>query len=38
MKTSEIFRKYPKTTDFNDSKYQLFERIPELPGTYINQD
>ena len=35
MKESELFRKYPKTLDH--SKYRLFERIPEVPGTSNNR-
>ena len=37
MKASKLFRKYPKTPDFDHSNYRLFERIPEVPGTSNNQ-
>ena len=37
MKASKLFQKYPKTPYFDHSNYQLFERIPAVPGTSINQ-
>ena len=37
MKASELFRKYPKTPIFDHSNYQLFERIPAVPGTSNNR-
>ena len=37
MKASELFRKYPKTSDFDHSNYRLFERIPAVPGTSNNR-
>ena len=37
MKASELFRKYPKTSDFDHSNYRLFERIPAVPGTSKNR-
>ena len=33
----ELFRKYPKTSDFDHSNYRLFERIPAVPGTWNNR-
>ena len=33
----ELFRKYPKTSDFDHSNYRLFERIPVVPGTSNNR-
>ena len=37
IKASELFRKYPKTSDFDHSNYRLFERIPAVPGTSNNR-
>ena len=37
MKASKLFRKYPKTPDFDHSPYRLFERIPAVPGTSNNR-
>ena len=37
MEASEIFRKYPKTPVFYHSNYQLFVRIPAVPGTSNNR-
>ena len=37
MKASKLFRKYPKTPDFDHSNYWLFERIPAAPGTLNNR-
>ena len=37
MKASELFQKYPKTSDFDHSNYRLFERIPGVPGTSNNR-
>ena len=34
---TELFRKYPKTSDFDHSNYRLFERIPAVPGTSNNR-
>ena len=36
MKASELFRKYPKTPDFDHLNYRLFEKIPAIPGTLNN--
>ena len=37
MKAFKLFRKYPKTPNFDHSNYQLFERIPAVPGTSNNR-
>ena len=37
MKSSEIFRKYPHTTDFDYQNYRFFERVPAVPGTSNNR-
>ena len=37
MKASKLFRKYPKTADFDHSNYRLFERIPAVPCTSNNR-
>ena len=37
LEASELFRKYPKNPVFNHSNYQLFERIPAVPGTSNNR-
>ena len=37
MKASELYRKCPKTPDFDHSNYRLFEMIPAVPGTSNNR-
>ena len=34
---AELFRKYPKTPDFDHWNYRFFERIPAVPGTSNNR-
>ena len=35
--STELYGKYPKTSDFDHSNYRLFERIPAVPGTSNNR-
>ena len=37
MKASKLYRKCPKTPDFDHSNYRLFEMIPAVPGTLNNR-